>query len=215
VPHLVDLAVVDKLLDEERALVLGKGFREKGHAVIGELFGQPCPVCTTRACTGAAAAVNRGHSAGAGTRQGGSGHAARARRGTCALSGRAAGYGDDCERQPHRRQRFCATATGSDCDGHHLAGHPSGLQVEARDQLTAGCFIMGERHPGGDGQRRDTLRGVMQPPPSARWRPARELCCWEREGGELIFPLLGFAPLSLKKVSCDSKLGGVNRRLRV
>jgi hypothetical protein len=44
--------------------------------VIGELFGQPCPVCTTRACTGAAAAVNRGLSAGAGTRRGGSGHAA-------------------------------------------------------------------------------------------------------------------------------------------
>jgi hypothetical protein len=37
----------------------------------------------------------------------------------------------------------------------------------------------------------------------------------ELEGGELFLPLRGFAPLSLKKVSCDSKLGGVNRRLRV
>ena len=36
-----------------------------------------------------------------------------------------------------------------------------------------------------DGRRRDTLRGVMQPPPSARWRPAHVLLRWAgslREG---------------------------------
>ena len=34
-PHLVDLAVVDKLLDEELAFILRKGIWEKGHAVVG------------------------------------------------------------------------------------------------------------------------------------------------------------------------------------
>lgn len=66
-PHLVDLTVVQKLLDEERALILRKGFREKGHAVVGKLFGQPCPVCTTQARPGTEAS----HSAGAGDAKGG------------------------------------------------------------------------------------------------------------------------------------------------
>ena len=109
-PHLVDLAVVDKLLDEERALVLGKGFREKGHAVIGELFGQPCPVCTTRACTGAAAAVNRGHSAGAGTHRGAQG----TRRGPVA----------EPAHSPAGQQDTATIASGSHIDVNDFAPPP-------------------------------------------------------------------------------------------
>ena len=110
-PHLVDLAVVDKLLDEELAFILRKGIWEKGHAVVGERCGQPRSVCRSgagpvgrRAERGVRGGCLHGARPGTALTAG-----ARTRWGTCALAGGAAGYGDEGERQPdavraaHRR----------------------------------------------------------------------------------------------------------------
>ena len=45
--HLVDLAVVNKLLDQKLALLPTECIREKGHAVLGECRGE---VCAVRSC---------------------------------------------------------------------------------------------------------------------------------------------------------------------
>jgi hypothetical protein len=114
VPHLVDLAVVDKLLDEERALVLGKGFRKKGNAVIGELCGQPCPVCMTRTCTAAAVTWRaRGRDGGRGFRARGGGPVA------------------EPAHSPAGQQDTATMASGSHIDVNDFAPPPAAMDIPA------------------------------------------------------------------------------------